>query len=243
MTLRISTLAFAITAFLSIRGFAADEVEVLAKGPVHEAYAEPSEREPVATPPIAKEPPKPVEELPPDQKPEGDNVHWLPGYWSWDEDKKDFLWISGFWRIAPPGRSWVPGSWRKVADGWQWNGGFWAAAKADEKKADIESLPQPPAPLDNAGPTTPAPTEKHIYAPGSWVYRDTRYVWRPGFWYEYRSDWVWIPAHYRWTPAGYVFLDGYWDYPLANRGVLFAPVYIPPAIYAAPAYVYTPTVV
>jgi hypothetical protein len=40
-----------------------------------------------------------------------------------------------------------------------------------------------------------------------------------------------------------VFVDGYWDYPLADRGVLFAPVYIPPAVYAAPAFVYTPTYV
>ena len=29
----------------------------------------------------------------------------------------------------------------------------------------------------------------------------------------------------RWTPYGYVFVDGYWDYPLRQRGVLFAPVY------------------
>jgi hypothetical protein len=214
----------------------------LAKGPVHEAYAEPSEREPTATPVINKEPPKPVEELPPDQKPEGDNIQWMPGYWAFDEDKKDFLWVSGFWRNAPPGRTWVPGSWRKNGDGWQWSGGFWAAPKEGEKKADVEYLPQPPAPLDNAGPTTPAPSESHIYAPGSWVYRD-RYVWRPGYWYEHRADWVWTSAHYRWTPAGYVFIDGYWDYPLASRGMLFAPAYIPPVIYSQPAYVYTPTVI
>ncbi|HKA05652.1 MAG TPA: hypothetical protein VKD71_00250 [Gemmataceae bacterium] len=240
MTFRLSLVALGLVGWLTASTVAADQVEVLGRGPVHEAYAEPSEREPKPTPIISKEPPKQIEELPPDQKPAGDNVQWMPGYWSWDEEKKDFLWVSGFWRNVPPGRSWVPGSWRKSGDGWQWTGGFWAEAKGG--KAGIEYLPQPPAPLDSGGPTTPAPSETHFYVPGTWVYRE-RYVWRPGFWCEYQPGWTWCAAHYRWSPAGYVFIDGYWDYPLADRGCLFAPVYIPPAIYTAPAYVYTPTVI
>jgi hypothetical protein len=241
MTLRLGFVALGLAGWLTAPVAAADDVEVLARGPVHEAYAEPSEREPAPTPVIPKEPPKPIEELPPDQKPEGANVQWMPGYWAWDDDKKDFLWVSGFWRNVPPDRTWVPGSWRKAQDGWQWTGGFWAAAK-DGGKADIEYLPQPPAPLDAGGATTPAPSETHVYIPGTWVYRE-RYVWRPGFWFEYRPGWVWVAAHYRWTPAGYIFIDGYWDYPLAERGVLFAPAYIPPVVYTAPAFVYTPTYV
>ncbi|HEX3149940.1 MAG TPA: hypothetical protein VHR66_17820 [Gemmataceae bacterium] len=240
MTFRLSLLALGLVGWLSASAIAADDVEVLARGPVHEAYAEPSEREPKPTPVIPKEPPKAIEELPPDQKPEGDNIQWMSGYWSWDDDKKDFLWVSGFWRNAPPGRSWVPGSWRKAGDGWQWTGGFWSTATA--AKAEIQYLPQPPAPLDDAGPVTPAPSEAHVYVPGTWVYRE-RYVWRPGFWCEHRPNWIWTAAHYRWTPAGYVFIDGYWDYPLADRGVLFAPVYIAPAVYTAPAFVYTPAYV
>ena len=240
MTFRLSLIALGLAGWLTASASAADDVEVLGRGPVHEAYAEPSEREPKPTPIIPKEPPKPIEELPPDQKPEGENVQWMPGYWQWDEEKKDFLWVSGFWRNAPPDRVWVPGSWRKANDGWQWTGGFWSGAKGE--KAQVEYLPQPPAPLDDAGSTTPAPSEDHVYVPGSWVYRD-RYVWRPGYWTEHQPGWVWCAAHYRWTPAGYVFIDGYWDYPLADRGVLFAPVYIPPAVYTAPDYVYTPSYV
>ena len=34
---------------------------------------------------------------------------------------------------------------------------------------------------------------------------------------------MWSPAHYLWTPAGYVHVEGYWDRPLAQRGVVFAP--------------------
>jgi hypothetical protein len=240
MTFRLSFLTLGLAAWLTTSAIA-DDVEVLARGPVHEGYAEPSEREPAATPIVPKQPPKPIEELPPDQKPEGDNLQWIPGYWAWDEDKKDFIWISGFWRNAPPGRSWVAGSWRKAGDGWQWSGGFWADAKTGPK-AQVEYLPQPPKPLDEKGPVTPAASETQVYVPGSWVWRE-RYVWRPGFWSDYRPGWVWVSAHYRWTPAGYVFIDGYWDYPLAERGILFAPAYIPAAVYVTPGYVYTPTVV
>src|SRR5437899_749064 len=44
-------------------------VEVLARGPVHEAFATPT-TEPVPTKPVAKEPPKPLDEMPPAEKPE-----------------------------------------------------------------------------------------------------------------------------------------------------------------------------
>ena len=42
------------------------------------------------------------------------------------------------------------------------------------------------------GPATPAPSENHLYVPGSWVYRDDRYVWRPGYWSEHRPGWIWV---------------------------------------------------
>src|SRR5262249_39028727 len=49
-------------------------VEVLARGPVHEAFASPT-TEPAPTTAVPKEPPKPLEEMPPTEKPEG-NVTW-----------------------------------------------------------------------------------------------------------------------------------------------------------------------
>src|SRR5262249_4395762 len=45
-------------------------VEVLARGPVHEAFATPT-TEPAPTKAVAKKPPKPLDELPPEEKPEG----------------------------------------------------------------------------------------------------------------------------------------------------------------------------
>jgi hypothetical protein len=216
---------------------APDSIDVLAQGPVHEAYAQPVGDPPEAGPVVPKEPPALIDEVPPDQKPAGDNVQWIPGYWQYDDDRKDFIWISGFWRAPPPGRQWVPGYYRKVDDGWQWVDGFWASAGQDEQPL----LPPPLAPLD-AEPSVPPPSDGSIYVPGCWVYRETRYRWRPGFYIDCRPGWVWIPANYIWTPAGWVFIDGYWDYPLENRGLLFAPVVIERRIIT-PTWCYTPSYV
>ena len=196
-----------------------DGVSVLTRGPVHEAYAEPSETQPQASPLVTKQPPDPVEEVPPDQKPEGDNLQWIPGYWQFDGDTQDFLWVSGFWRDVPPGRRWVPGFWQPVEGGWRWVAGFWAADGQEE----VEYLPPPPPTLDK-GPSTPAPDEDSTYVPGCWVYRETRFFWRPGYWVAVKPDWCWIPDRYVWTPSGCLFVNGYWDHPLHERGLLFAPV-------------------
>ena len=55
-------------------------------------------------------------------------------------------------------------------------------------------------------------------------------------------EWIWVPPSYIATPAGCVFVPGYWDYLVVDRGLMFAPVYIAQPVYAQPAFVYTPTV-
>ena len=86
----------------------------------------------------------------------------------------------------------------------------------------------------------PAPAEGCVWSPGNWVYREARYWWRPGSWVEHRPGWVWVPSHYVWSPAVYVFVDGYWDYPLRSRGLLFAPVCFERPVYAQPGWSFTP---
>src|SRR5439155_21643429 len=55
-------------------------VEAQARGPVHEAFAEPTDSQPTAgTAILTKEPPARVEEMPPEDKPEGESVVWVPG--------------------------------------------------------------------------------------------------------------------------------------------------------------------
>jgi hypothetical protein len=212
-------------------------VDVLARGAVHEAFAQPQDGQPGEGPIAPKAPPPAIEELPPDQKPEGDNVQWIPGYWQWDEETSKFVWISGTWRVTPPGRQWVPGRYRKTDGGYQWVPGFWGDAGVRE----VPVLPTPPATVES-GPSMPAPTADSVYVPGCWVYRDTRFLWRPGYFMDFRPGWVWVPAHYVWTPAGYVFVNGYWDYPLDRRGLLFTPALIDPAVIQ-PGWSYTPTFV
>jgi hypothetical protein len=212
----------------------ADGVEVLTRGPVHEAFAETVSFNPEPGIVIPKAPPEAIEELPPDQKPEGENVVWIPGYWAWDDEQSDFLWVSGIWRAIPPGRKWVSGYWREAQGGQQWVSGYWGDAAVEQ----VEYLPNPPATLE-VGPNSAAPSADHVWVPGTWVYR-TRYVWQPGYWIVPQPNWVWVPSYYAWTPGGFVFAGGYWDYIVPHRGVLFAPVYFTAGVYARPGFYYSP---
>jgi hypothetical protein len=219
-------------------------VEVLARGPIHEAFAEPIDNRPQQPGQVVpKKPPDPIPEEPPDQKPEGENVQWISGYWSWDEDRSDFIWVSGIWRVSPPARQWIPGHWIQVDQGWQWSPGFWLAVdqvpQQPQQQPQLQFLPPPPEPVQ-AQASVPAPNPNSVYVPGTWVYRETRYLWQPGYWLDYRPGWVWVPAHYVWTPAGYVFVGGYWDFELRRRGLLFAPVAFTQPLWARPAWFFRP---
>ncbi len=214
-------------------------IEVLTRGPVHEAFAGVVVFNPEPGVVVPKSPPNIIEEVPPEEKPEGSNVTWIPGYWAWDDERNDFLWVSGVWRALPPGRQWVTGYWAKSGTGFQWTSGYWADAKVTQ----TTYLPAPPATLET-GPNIAAPSPDYYWAPGCWVWYDYRYAWRPGYWVAGRPDWVWCPAYYSWTPRGYVFVDGYWDYSIGYRGVLFAPVYFGyGGVYARPGYYYSPHIV
>lgn len=214
-----------------------DGVNVQTRGPLHEAFARPYATDPEPGIVIREKPPEPIEELPPEQKPEGDNVIWIPGYWAGDEETDGFLWISGMWRDVPPERAWVSGYWTKVEDGWQWIAGFWTSAEEEE----LRYLDKPPKSLE-AGPSSPASSADHFWVPGCWRWRDTKFAWGPGRWAVAQEGWVWVPAHYVWTPRGCIFVDGYWDYELADRGLLFAPVSFERDVYQARGYHYSPSV-
>jgi len=243
MRLRLFILAALTAGAMGLAGVFAQEdegPEVQARGPVHEAFGESSDPIAGAQPVVAKAPPDPVEEVPPEEKPEGDHVVWIPGYWAWDEVDEDFLWVSGFWRAVPPGRAWVPGHWQEVKGGYQWVSGYWSEEGESEK--DVEYLPEPPESLER-GPSARAPSEEYIYVPGVWLYQVTKYAWRPGFWFKFRPGWVWVPDCYKWTPAGYLFVPGYWDAPLCERGLLFAPVRFTGRAHLRRDYVYRPSYV
>lgn len=213
------------------------EVQVLTSGPVHEAFAETVIYDPEPDMVVMAPPPEALDEQPPDQMPDDPDMTWIPGYWAWDDDRDDYLWISGIWRSVPPTRRYVPGYWTRVGPGYQWTSGFWM----DENATEIVYLPEPPERIE-PGPPPPAPAPNLIWSPGTWIWDFDRYVWRPGYWVEATPDWLWVPAHYVWGPRGYVFVDGYWDMPIERRGVLFAPVYVSPMLRVS-RYSYAPTVV
>jgi hypothetical protein len=215
-------------------------VEILTRGPVHEAFAEAVSFKPEPGFIVAKAPPTAIEELPPEQELEGENVTWISGYWAWDDDTNDFLWISGVWRNIPPGRQWVPGYWSDIGSSqWQWTSGYWA----DSTTTEVDYIEEAPPATVDAGPNIAAPSEDHTWIPGNWRYVETRYVWSPGYWTPLRPDWTWVPSRWTWSPRGYCYVDGYWDYAIARRGILFAPVHFHRPIWAVPGYYYRPSVV
>jgi len=218
---------------------AAEEgVEELTRGPVHEAFAATVSFDPEPGMFVKTAPPALIEEVPPDQRPEGDNVSWIPGYWGWDDEQSDFIWISGVWRNLPPGRQWVPGYWAEEGTQWQWTSGYWA----DEEAEEVTYVSKPPKSIES-GPNIEAPSRNHVWVSGTWINRDDRYAWRPGYWQPGQENWMWSPARYQYSPRGYIFVDGYWDYNVARRGVVFAPVRFQHQYYTRPNYYYTPQVV
>lgn len=213
-----------------------DGFETLARGPIHESFAKPIDfnaSDPVVVP---KQPPEPINELPPNAKPEG-NAEWISGYWLWDDDRNDFLWVSGTWRVIPRGQRWVAGYWTQNADGYVRVPGFWTTAASTE----VRYLPAPPETLEQ-GPVGEAPSDQHFWIPGCWIYRNVDYSWRPGYWALGNADWMWVPDSYAWTPGGYVYTAGFWDFPYVRRGILFPPLFFTSPTYQNPGYFYSPSI-
>lgn len=244
-----------------------EQPEVLTRGPVHEAFAEPVTLQTLDRFRISRQPPANIEEVPPADRPQGDQFTWVPGYWGWDADRDDFIWVSACWRAGPPNMYWVPGYWARINNiqevgrsgvdvqvggfgvhvggstrtveisSWTWVSGFWNPTTAQE----IEYLTAPP-PLPDVGAPGPAPAIDQVWVPGCWYWQNGQYVLRSGYWQRQQQNWIWEPSHYRWTPRGYVFVAGHWDYPLERRGVLFAPVYFSRTSYSRAGFSYSPSI-
>lgn len=114
--------------------------QVLTRGPVHEAFAGVISYDSVPGIVVKNAPPALIEEISPNERPVGEDVTWIPGYWAWDDERNDFLWISGIWRALPPGREWIVGYWAETTEGYQWTSGFWA----DVTTTETTYLPPPP---------------------------------------------------------------------------------------------------
>ncbi len=218
-------------------GVIVEGMEVQAQGQIHEAFADVSMNKVQPLTFIPHSVPEPINEIPPDVRPEGEWIEWIPGYWSWDESQDDFIWISGVWRDIPPDRKWNSGYWMAIDGGYQYIPGYWAPYEQFE----TEYLPPPPEPL-NENPSSPSFSSDDEWMKGSWVWNYNHYVWQSGYWYEHSPDMVWVASHYVRTPRGYIFVSGYWDYHLTRRGVMYAPIYYTRPIYRSHDYFYTPRI-
>ncbi|MCB1181623.1 MAG: YXWGXW repeat-containing protein [Chlamydiia bacterium] len=207
---------------LGISGFAKD-VEPCEKGPVHEAYMVKENGE-VILQAVQHAPPFLIEEKVPPQSDE--ETRWIPGYWDWSELKKDFVWVSGTWRRSPPGHEWIPGKWQQYREGWVRLRGFWTAVPIEE----IELIEEPPPDqIDERIPS--APSSHYFWIPGYWHHavNQNKYIWYSGRWERFSQEWIFVPAHHIWRPGGYLFIPSYWDWPLDQRGIAYACVYIHPS--------------
>jgi len=214
--------------------------EVLTSGQVHEAFAKPVSMDPQAPILVPTQPPENLQEMPPAERPAGANIVWVPGYWAWDADRNDFIWVSGCWRNAPPSTYWVPGYWLQAGDGWEWIGGFWKPIVAQPQQ-EMEYLPAPPASIEVEPPGAP-PQPDQSWVPGCWYWTQGQYVQRHGYWIKQEVGWVWVPSHFVWTPRGYIFAQGHWDHDMDNRGVLFCPTFFPSEVRVRPGFVFSPSV-
>jgi len=212
-------------------------IQVQTSGPVHEGFAQPNGNQVEPGPLVNKQPPPPVPETLPEQQPEGagPNTQWIDGYWAWDAERNDYTWITGTLRNLPPGMRFVPGYWQQTDDGWRWVPGFYVP---NEQK-ELPYVPEPPPSLEN-GPTLPPPSDNSIYISGYWTYNQNGFQWSPGFYTKARPGLVWNPPRYQWTPNGNVFLNGYWDYPIEDRGMLYAPVVFTEPLWNTPGWAYQP---
>ena len=214
-----------------------ENIDVLTRGPLHEAFATAHQSNPEPSPVITNSPPELIEELPPEYKPDGKNVQWIPGYWAWDDSQGDFiLGKRGMARRAPQsplGPGLLGSSRRTVSVGYRDSGPKnnsrnWVTCQRLLNRSTRARQRQPPVKIT-------------FYVPGNWEYQNGRYRWLSGHWQPVVGNWIWIPARYVWTPSGCLYQSGYWDYEFEYRGTCFAPVYFKRPVYLATNYCYRPS--
>ena len=211
-------------------------VQVLTRGPVHEAFAETVTFDPEPGVVVPKAPPAAIEEFPPGSDRQGPTSRGFPAIGAGTTIGTIFCGSAAFGATCRPAASGCPATGAspgKASSGLPGTGPM-------PRRARWTYLPEPPASVES-GPNVAARSADNTWLPGCWIWQQNRYAWRPGFWAAAQPDWTWVPAHYVWAPRGYVYVDGYWDYSLNRRGVLFAPVYFEGGIRLQRDFSYSPT--
>lgn len=201
---------------------AAQTIQTHENGPVHEAFITKVNGS-LLIEAINKKPPEPLKESVPKQR--DMQAEWIPGYWYWDIQFNDFVWVSGVWRRPPPGHQWNFGFWKKYDQEWVRIPGYWS--RSPEQYTDYIQVP-PPNQLDEN--MSPAINSNYFWVPGHWcfIFQNNEYRWVSGYWEELDPLWVFVPSHYVWRPGGYVYVPAYWDWTIEERGTPYASVSVDP---------------
>lgn len=181
--------------------------------PIHEAFVT-KITAPIPIEVIAERPPAPRSETPPPQP--SSEMIWIPGYYSWDREANEFVWVCGVWRRPPANHRWVSGYWKENG-GWFWLAGFWQQELVQALYAQ-----NPPPSMPEERPGNP-PNDNSFWMNGYWEFdkANQKFNWLSGSWQAFDPQWVLVPAHWQWRPEGYLFHPSFWDFPLDARGVAY----------------------
>ncbi|MFN0065513.1 MAG: hypothetical protein ACKVOH_04670 [Chlamydiales bacterium] len=227
--------ALFLTIFFLTSWIFADEVELVKNGPTHESFLS-KEQGNIVLQAIPMKPPEPIRERIPERI--NHQTQWIEGYWAWSVDRNDYIWVSGTWRVSPPGHQWIAGKWKQMEEGYVWFSGFWSRVE----EADLEYINRPPPDLVDERLAI-SPSDDYFWINGHWEYDEAEggYVWFEGRWQEFDPHWQYVPAHYVWREQGYIFIPGFWDLSLVERGSAYACVYVP--IEQRTTFIHTPEVI
>lgn len=241
--LKISKVWFLLIALLVTKTSAEGAITPTSNAhPIHEAFVT-KYNDPAAPVVIPVQPPADIQEKIP-RKPSNDMI-WIPGYWSWSQIQKNYVWVCGVWRRSPPNQYWISGGWQQQQNGWVWLRGFWYSSPEE----NLTFIPNtPPNSIDDQVP--PSPGNQYFWIPGYWEYsyRTRNFSWLSGMWSPLNQNWILTPASYIWRPEGYVFVPFYWDWPLEMRGNAYSclnpgidsPSILEPQIIAQNLFMYYP---
>lgn len=189
-----------------------------AEPPTHEALLPPATRTREMRAPMS--PPPPPEERPTEDSPDP-RATWVPGYWSWDQARNDFVWVGGVWQVPPRDSIWVGGRWMRDPVGWYRVAGSWGRRRAASTVGRVDwRKAGPPAehPDDVPGP---APGPDYFLVAGHYAPDGDGLVWKSSFWARVQDGWDWVPARWVRRSGGWGFRAGYWtresDVDLAGR--------------------------
>ena len=135
--------------------FSGQKVKPLTEGPLHEAFLSP--RKDLNPQHTAKAPPPPITERPGIDPPSTSPRNGSRVTGNGIRARTDFVWVTGTWRVPPPGRFWVNGYWKRDDKGWYRVAGFWS-----ERRDRPARLPQERARRRIAPTTIPARPRRTI---------------------------------------------------------------------------------